>query len=302
MRRAILLLLFLPLFAAAQLSVRSIHELSVPRIEHWNRPVLGPDGTTLFLTNEHYNGIWRYDLRSGLLKELTTDAGSGFDFAVSQDGQRLAYRRTRQDADPFNRTQEAIQLSVTSGVKVVFHSGRSIQIPRFIGNAFTVPEKYGVAPFAPQDLTQPAVLFGVMDEDVTIARHGRLLRPDPFGTGRSIWPVLSPDGTRYAAVDMERGAFVANIDGSGVVMLGKCNAPQWTRDGRWLIGMDDRDDGHVMTGSELVAVSADGMTRIVLTDSPARMELYPAVSPTEDTIIFTTSDGRVFQLQYAEGK
>lgn len=87
--------------------------------------------------------------------------------------------------------------------------------------------------------------------------------------------------------------------GTDVVRLGRCDAPQWTHDGAWIIGMDDRDDGNEIVSSELIAVSADGKTKIQLTNTAKLMEMFPATHPSQDRIIATTPDGTVFEMMYS---
>jgi Tol biopolymer transport system component len=100
---------------------------------------------------------------------------------------------------------------------------------------------------------------------------------------------------------MERGTFVCGSDGANPVRLGRRNAAVWTRDGRWLVYMADRDDGHRVTGSELAMVSPDGKTEVMLTASQNRAEMYPRCSPTEDKIVCSTVGGEILILTYRRG-
>ena len=99
---------------------------------------------------------------------------------------------------------------------------------------------------------------------------------------------------------MERGAFISDLAGANIIKLGKCNAPQWSRSGNWIIGMDDKDDGHKIVGSDIIAVSKDGKTRIELTHTANTMEMFPAVSPVENKIVVSTSAGDLLLLTYEE--
>ena len=91
-----------------------------------------------------------------------------------------------------------------------------------------------------------------------------------------------------------------DLGGTLLALLGKCNAPSWTRDGRWLIGMDDRDDGHQVISSELVFVSVDGKASGALTSTNDVMEMYPDCSPVDNRIAYATLSGEVFVLTYQE--
>ncbi|MCK9408928.1 MAG: hypothetical protein M0R68_07310 [Bacteroidetes bacterium] len=287
-------------FSTAQISIIAVEELPVPSIEQWNQPRFSPSSKEIFLTNAEYNGIWQYSLETGLVKEITRERHSGFDFAISEDGSKISYRTTVQEGDHITRLQEAIEVTIKNGNRTVWNRGNSIQTPKFIENEMTIPEKYQMESLPPATATRTTAILGVEENKIVILNQSSKQLIDPLGDGRYLWPVLSPDRTKLAAVDMERGAFISDLNGKNVVRLGKCNAPQWTRDGRWIIGMEDKDDGHVLIGSELIAVSIDGNVRILLTKTSSRHEMYPAVSPGENKIVATTSDGKVFVLTYEE--
>lgn len=289
--------------SVSQVKVLSIEELSVPTIEQWNSPVFSPDGKKIFLTNSDYNGIWEYSLDSKLLREITRDKHSGYDFSISDDGTRLAYRYTSMEGEPGEREQRTVEIGLKSGNRFVWNSGNSVWVPRYSGNEIIDPGHFPPrGPRNPAQLTRPPIVFGVEQGKIVLMNKWTQRSIEPLNNGRYIWPSLSPDKTKIVAVDMERGAFVCGIDGSNVSFLGKCNAPRWTRSGNWIIGMDDVDDGHEITGSELIAVSADGKSRIRLTSTPSHHEMFPAVSPVDNTVISSTADGKLFLLRYTEGE
>jgi Tol biopolymer transport system component len=102
------------------------------------------------------------------------------------------------------------------------------------------------------------------------------------------------------AYEMSRGAFVCDLAGTVSAQLGKKDAAVWTRDGNWLVYMDDRDDGQRILSSELYCVSPDGKLVVQLTDTENVVELYPQCSPTEDKIVCGTLRGEIYLLTYKE--
>jgi Tol biopolymer transport system component len=144
------------------------------------------------------------------------------------------------------------------------------------------------------------VVLGIEATKIAVAVHGVKKLLDPLGKGNYIWPALSPGGTQLVAVDLERGAFVCDLEGNVNVRLGRRNAPAWTRDGRWIVYMDDRDDGHSLISSDLYAVSADGATTVRLTDTPDVHEMYPDCSPAESIILCSSLAGDLYLLTYGE--
>lgn len=292
------LILFSSLFG--QIKITSIEKLPIPQIEYWSNPIFSPTGNEIYYTNMEYNGIWQYSVTSKLMKVITTDKQSGYNFVVSEDGQKIAYRRTAVEGDHLNRVQEIVELDLRSFSKTVTDQGNTISTPVFYKNKVTTQEKISKQKISS---TMPAVLpqvLGIEETKIALLENGAKRIFDPLGDGRYIWPQLSPDGKKIVAVDMENGAFISDLTGATIIKIGKCNSPKWTRDGAWIIGMDDSDDGRVITGSEIIAVSKDGKTKVQLTNTASQMEMFPAVSPIDNKIIVSTSSGELLMLTYEE--
>jgi Tol biopolymer transport system component len=283
--------------ATAQLKTLSIENVPLPATEVWSHAVFSPSGNEIFLTNHDYNGIWQYSLDTKLLKEITRDAQSGFAFSVSVDGNSLAYRRTVQTSDPRMRIQESVELSLTSGSKQVIERGNSVSTPVFVNNRAVADKKN----FQKISSAVAPVVLGIDETKISLLINGEKKNFDPLN-GQYIWPVLSPVKNEIVFVEMDRGAFVCSLDGTNLRWLGKCDAPTWTRDGKWIIGMDDRDDGQTIQSSSIIAVSPDGREQYNLTEGFAGLAMYPSCSPVENNIVFTTADGKVYLLTYEEVK
>lgn len=297
--------LFLLLFQSAldaQIRVIATEKLPVPNGERWSNAVFSSTGEEIYMTNSDYNGIWQYSLVKKILKEITRDKHSGYNFILSDDGSTIAYRRTAVEGDHRTRIQETVQMKIKSMEKTVIEKGNSVPTPVFIHDRISQTQKVfssNAASFQDQTVTQ---VLGVEETKIALIVNGLKTVADPLQNGQYIWPVLSPDKKKMVAVEMEKGAFISDLDGTNIVMLGKCNAPQWTRDGKWIIGMDDKDDGRSIYSSEIIAVSSDGSQRIALTETPSRIEMFPAVSPAGNKIVVTTLAGEVIVLTIEEGE
>lgn len=279
----------------SQIKTVSIEELHLPPTERWSHPIFSPTGKEIFLTNSDYNGIWQYSLETKVLKEITRDMHSGFAFTVSDDGKKIAYRRTVQPGDHRTRIQESVELNLLTAHENIIDRGNSIPTPVFV-NAQAIA---GGKSLSKQTTTQIPVVLGIDETKIALLINGEKKILDPLN-GQYIWPMLSPDRTKLVAVEMDKGAFVCTIEGANVQRIGKCNAPSWTYDGKWIIGMDDRDDGHSIYASDIIAISPDGKRQYNLTVSFDGIALYPSCSTTETKIVFTTIDGGVFLLTYEE--
>ena len=289
------------LSGAGQIHITSTQALPLPAEQFWTAPGWAPDGQAFLVTSSHYRGLWRYDLRKGSLTQITDDAGAGFGWAVSANGSLVAYRKTVAGPRPGDRTQEIVRVDLGTGSAARMTGGISVDNPVFSGDALLVNDsRQGYVVLGNEEPAAGTVaLLGVENTKIALLRNGRKILLDPFGDGSYIWPSLSPDGKRLLAYDMVRGAFVCDLQGNILARLGRLDAPVWTRSGAWIISMRERNDGHVITGSDLYATSPDGTRKIRLTDTPV-IELAPSCSPVDNRILCSTADGSLLMLTYEE--
>lgn len=294
-RRMLFIFVVVISFSFAQIKTVAIEEVVLPATEIWSNPVFSPDGKGLFLTNSSYNGIWQYSVDSKTVNEITRDQHSGFAFDLSKDGQKIAYRRTIAAGDHITRVQESVTKDLSSGMTSVIERGNSVHTPVFVGTV-AVSQKNQL-----QKTTQISspVILGIEETKISIIVNGQQILLDPLN-GQYIWPRLSPAADKLVAVEMDRGTFVYSFANASVQMIGKCGSPTWTADGRWIIGMDDRDDGHMIYASDIIAIASDGKTRITLTDTFDGIALYPSASPVDNRVAFSTAEGKIYILTFEE--
>ena len=302
MRTAIASILCLfPLLSTAQLTSVRVETLPLERSRPWSQPCWSPDGKTIYYTAADFDGIWAYSTVEGKSVQITSDRGSGYGFSISPDGARIAWRRTISGALPGERLQEAVVRNLADGTPSVLASGTSISLPSFARSdlLFSVGSQLQGVTAGVQPAGTVSVL-GIEETKIAVLRDGVKSLLDPLGNGSYVWPSLSPDGSRLVAYEMDRGAFVADADGSHPVRIGRRDAPVWTRDGKWIIYMADRDDGHAIRSSEIAYVSPDGKVSGKLTSTPRRIEMYPQCSPVSDAIVCSTLEGEILVITYAE--
>ncbi len=249
----LLLLLCCASTMIAQVRIVRTDVLPLDTAHEWHAPEFSPDGRSLFVTTSTYDGIWKYDLVSKAMVQLTDEARSGYGFAVSPDGAQIAYRRTI--LSPAGKRQELVVRSIASGATRVAASGKEVSFPSFRGGSLVYLmenrlqiEEGGMAGgtaggtaagtatgSATGVAASSVVVVGIDNTKIALLRDGQKVLLDPLGKGSYIWPTLSPDGKSLAAVEMSRGAFVCDPMGRNAVTLGRANAPSWMRSGGWLV-------------------------------------------------------------------
>jgi Tol biopolymer transport system component len=284
----------------AQLRVKEFQRLAIPSKGTWSAPRFSPDGRSIFLTSPDYTGIWRFTLESKDLTQITGDRGAGFGFAVGPDGQSIAYRRSSWDDKTRRRIQEIMVVDLRTGTSVRVSAGSDLSLPIFARSSVVYSAGSSVVNLADARGTGPSVL-GIDQTKIAIQVNGEKKILDPLRDGSYIWPTMSPDKSRLVAVDMGRGAFICDLQGNLEALLGRRNAPAWTRDAKWIVYMDDRDDGHRILSSDIFCVSPDGEATAQLTDTPDSIELYPDCSPVDDVIVCCTAKGEIFLIRYEGG-
>jgi Tol biopolymer transport system component len=286
--------------AWCQLTIVTVEKLPLGSVGDWDAPQFSPDGKRIFYTTTGYTGIWEYSLESRVKRRITSDRGAGYGFVLSPDGKKIAYRRTKTDKQTRRRQQDIILKDLTTGKGMVQASGRNLSLPSFSadGLIYSVGKNIRKVPSLAQN--EDVTLLGIEETKIALLRNGEKILLDPLGKGSYIWPSLSPDKRYIVANDMARGTFVCDLNGAVSAQLGRRDAAVWTRDGKWLIYMDDRDDGHRILSSELYCISPDGQRVAQLTDTRDLAEMYPQCSPTEDRIACSTLSGGILVLTYRE--
>lgn len=276
---------------AQLLNVQSIEKVALPKNVTVGKATISPNGDFVVIDQNEKAGIHRLDLNT---KNVTTISESGImhDLKISRDGQTIVYREPRVNANRMRQIAlKAFDLKRGTESMIVPFC-RDLQGVAIIDN--------NVVAVNTDKLTAKSLIGGEAKVTMPVAsiRYGQLCIDgkviSPQGTtGNSyMWASVSPDGTRVLYFLSTQGCFIANIDGSNPVYLGLLHAPRWY-DNNTVVGMFDRDNGHEIYASRLVAVSADGKVKQNLTDD-ASLALFPSITEAGDKISYTTPAGELF--------
>ena len=282
----------------SQIKVVSIEKVNLPEKVYSYQAKFSSDGKHLYFSNSFYAGIWRYNINEKTTEEITNDNFSGFGFDVNPAGDKIAYRRTINSG--LTRKQEIVEKNLIDNSTNVIETAQNISTPVYYGEKIISSKSVADLPgiHAVEDNVK---LLGIENTKIVIIKNGKKEILDPFGNGSYIWPSLSPDGKTILAVDIAQGAFLCTTDGTVIQILGKRNAPSFTHDGKWIIYMFDKDDGHRIISSDIYAVSVDGKTTLQLTND-TNINLNPVCSASENKVAFSTLDGDLYILSYEEAR
>ena len=284
----------------AQLRITKVEKLPLSTSQEWAHPRFSPDGKRIYFTTVQGNGIWMYSLQSRATQQITSDAKSGGAFNISPDGTQIVYRRSLWDGKTKARRQDIVLKNFSTNTSTILASGSDVSVPAFSQDVVLYSIKGETKNIASIKKPDEVTILGIEDTKIALIRKGEKVLLDPLGKGSYIWPSLSPDKKLIVAYDMDQGSFVCDLDGKIMNKLGRRDAPAWTRSGKWIVYMGDKDDGHQILSSDLYAISPDGMTITQLTSTEEIIEMYPQCSPRENKIVYATLGGEIFLLHYDE--
>ncbi|GAB1414906.1 hypothetical protein MASR2M117_03120 [Paludibacter sp.] len=268
--------------------------LNLPQSQTGYSPVISPAGDYVLLTGIDLQGLKKYDLNSKQLTALTKDKGAGFDVQISHDGKIIAYRS--QIYKNRLRYTTLKTLNLNTGKQQDFIK-ESRDLEKFIIKDGTVlAVEKGVIKskrITGKQLAKTPAISSVRQGQLYISKDKQANHLSPAGKQYNyLWTSISPDETKMLYYVIELGkAFVSNLDGTNAVSLGTLRTPKWAGN-NWVVGMEDYDDGSVVTSSKIVMVSATGKNRTDLTDK-SMIATNPSASLDGRRIVFNTADGKV---------
>lgn len=290
---------------AQQFEVVELQEVKtgLTKIYH---PRFMPDGKTLLVTSEDYNGLGLVDIEKQSYTKLTDMQGAGYYPVISADGKTILTRSMNQE--DFTQTLYAMNVETKALTVVAKDIEHVNQISLNNGEAAYATKGAIVGTVVTNPLTPVRrQLVHVTEEDLKIVVYKGNTRTvlDPLAgqygdwDPQYIWTSLSPDRTKilFCCADV---AYTCDLNGGNVVKLGSMRAPQW-RGNTHVVGMNDEHDGYFNTKSDIVIVRADGTQMQQLTAPSDEIKMFPSVSADGSQIAFHTErEGKVYVMTIKE--
>lgn len=269
-------------------------------------PKFMPDGKTLLVTAENYDGLGLVDMERGVYTKLTDMEGAGWLPEISEDGKTILTRGMNKD----NFTQSIYSLDVaTKALTVVAENVEHVNNIAFHNGVATIGingkavTKTVSADFTPVRAMNNDMLLTNEDLKLVLYRNGVRTVLDPlkgqFGDWdpQYCWSSISPDKTRILFY-CKRDAYTCDLNGQNVVKVGRVQSPQW-RGNDHVVGMNDEHDGYFNTRSDIVIVRTDGTQYQQLTAPSSEIKMFPSVS-SDGRIAFHTEDGKIYVMTIKE--
>lgn len=295
----LLLLLYLCQQTYSQeVNVVSVKQLPSTEVGKAYHPKFSPTGEYLLLTSDNYSGLKKYDLKNGKVSVITKAPNAGYNVQISADGNNIFYREQSLNKRNMRETAlKKIDLTDHKESQVVSPT-RSFQLHKAVdgnilyakGNKLSSKRIYGE-----KVKTTPNVV-NIENRQLVLYHNGERTELSPNGKNHSyLWPSISPDGKKILYKVAGKGTFISNIDGSSPTRIANLNAPVWLGN-KWIVGMNDKDNGERILSSTIEAVFIDGQKHKTLSD-PSTIAMYPAVSADYSSIVYNTDNGDIYLMQ-----
>lgn len=306
MKRFLLLLCAIGAFAlqAQQFDVVKTQQIKMDGAYY--HPQFMPDGQSILVTSETYDGLGIVNLATENYKQITTMPGAGYMPAIQNDGNTVIVRSNDVllqkislfaiNIDNLKSRQLGLMLDHVNRLNVIdgdVHYAVNGEV-----------KKSEVLPKSKLKKVTNEPNIYVTEEDLKVVLYNNGVRTviDPLSTEDNdvnyCWSSISPDKKKVLFVG-GNNAYTCNLDGSNLVKLGELHAPVW-RGNSHVVGMEDADDGHQFTKSDIVIVEANGNNRQQLTKTSGEIKMFPAVSADGQKIAYHTTDGKIYLMTIKE--
>lgn len=279
--------------ASAQLlNVSSPVKVNLPAGAEAMGSTLSHDGSFAIINDTQ--GLSKVDLATGKTVKIAESASfSGVE--ISEDGSTVVFRQPSFQGRLRYTALKSVNLNTGKETTLIAPS-RNLQGFNIVGNRLNAVNKGVISTKAlnTSATAASAPVASINRGALNVTVNGVTKNISPQGTsGKSyLWPSVSPDGTKVLYYLAGDGAWVCNLDGSNPVRVGVVRAAQWYGN-EMVVGMEDKDNGEVVTSSKLVAIKADGSVRQDLTQVSS-MAMYPSVAGNGSKISFSTPNGELF--------
>ena len=268
-------------------------------------PRFMPDGKTLLVTSEAYDGLAVVDMEKGTYNTLTTMDDAGWLPEISEDGKTIL-TRCKSEAD-LSHTIYTLDVA-TKKLNVVAENIDHVNNLGFNNGVATIGiEGKAVVKTVSRTLTpvrQANNVLATSEElNLVVYKNGvrTVLNPCQAQEGDNaqyFWVSLSPDKTRVLFF-CNTNAYICNLDGSNLVKVGRVKSPQW-RGNDHVVGMNDEHDGYFITKSDIIICRADGSQMQQLTAPSSEIKMFPSVSADGSQIAFHTGEGKIYVMTIKE--
>ena len=210
-------------------------------------PQFSPDGNKLYFTSGNYRGIWEFDFNNNQSLQLNDYWGAGLSPVFTDDGSNLVFRRD----DYLKRRKYSSIVAYnfeTKSEKILEEQNRNLTRPFKTTSGDIVYKKKNNFFVYNRNLsnkinTFTGKLIDTGNSNFVLYEDGNPVTLNFSKEDRYLWASLSPDQSKILFTKAGEGTYISDLTGKILVELGYANAPVWSPDGKWIVYMDEKDNG-----------------------------------------------------------
>lgn len=269
------------------------------------KAIYTPNSENIITTAQDDKGLKLFNVKNNSSKILNDLNGAGTNPLFSRDGENIVIQ-SYEFKNRRRQTSLFVQNIETSELIPIVENKRNIKLIEIVDDyvIFLEGEEVKFFDINNNNITEniPISSFAFVDNNLNLVVYDNGSKEiiNPQGEGNYIWVSTSPDKNKILYNKAGKGTYICDLKGETLVDLGRLHAANWSKDGKWVIGMDDYDDGHMLTKSDIIMISSDGKNKQNLTQNSDRISLYPNISHDNKNVIYHNEEGRVFVMKLKE--
>ncbi len=265
-------------------------------VEKASFPVFSNDGSYLAFSSASHEGLAVYDFKDHSVIQVTNESGAGYDPVFSEDNKKVFYRNTVLKSRLRYDGIKSFDLEKKE-TREVIEPQRNLKLAQSFENGFMVvnDNKLVKATYG-KSASQTTPYVWSDSRNLNLYSNGKHQVLNPVeDAGGYIWASLSPDEDKIVFCAVGKGTYVCDLQGNILASLGFVNAPVWFGN-EYVVGMQDKDDGHVITDSKIIIKSLDGKLTEILSPSE-QIALEPTASAQAGKVAYATLEGDIYVLE-----
>ncbi len=261
-----------------------------------------PASDKIIVTSPDDKGLFIYDFKEDATGRLNSKSGAGIKPLFTPDGKLVVFQSNEfknrrritsiyyQNLNtlvlkPVVENKRNLKLLDTDAKNVYYLEGDNVYAYNFdSGEIMENP---------------PNVILAYTDNNLNLVvyKNGVKKILNPQGKGNYIWVSISPGKNQILYNKAGKGTFIADLSGKTVMDLGRLHAAVWSKDGKYIVGMNDFDDGQKYTKSDILMINTKTKSKSNLTENSDVIALYPDIDKNNNKVIYQNEEGRIYLME-----
>jgi hypothetical protein len=256
-------------------------------------PVFNNTGDKLLFSSGTYSGLQLYDLSNQSVTTISTAAGAGYEPIFDQTNNRIFYRFSTFEKGRKFDGMESYDLARGTTLPMLSPRRELRQVSSYNNGFLVAAEKQILKVTFGRTGNEDLYFVTTEDLKMVVINNGRkqYLNPLNMDESRYIWVSLSPDNNKILFTAAGKGTYICDLQGKILHSLNYLNAPVWY-DNNFVVGMEDKDDGHVITSSSIQIVNIRTNERTLVSRS-GETAMHPTAAGQGGKIAYHTTEGKI---------